>query len=256
MKIESVLYCHVGNVRTNNEDNYYINGKYRWNLSATEAYEEDLTSSKEALYAVSDGMGGEELGEMASWITVRNLSSAKISRVKEAALDAIKKANDEICYEIKSIGGKRIGATVAMLYIDDKKAVACNVGDSRIYHFRDEELRQISEDHNEVAQMVRMGALSREDAENHHLRHRLTQHLGIFEDELLIEPYFSDEILIKKGDMFLICSDGLTDMVKDGEIAQVIKDEKIPKKIGKTLLSMAISRGGKDNITILVVKAK
>ena len=256
MKIESVVYCHVGRVRSNNEDNYYINGKYRWNLSQNEAFEKDIKSDDMALYAVSDGMGGEELGEMASWITVRNLSPAKISEVKSVAVNTIEKANDEICNEIKQNGGKRIGATVSMLYIDDEKAVICNVGDSRVYFFRDKELVQISEDHNEAMQKVRMGIISKEEAEMHPSRHMLTQHLGIFREELLIEPYFSNEIALKKGDIFLLCSDGLTDMVKDGEISNIIMKFKAPDKIGKELQNLALSRGGKDNITVSVVMIK
>lgn len=254
MKIESVVYCHVGKVRSNNEDNYYINGKYRWNLLANECFDEDVTSDNMALYAVSDGMGGEELGEMASWITVRNLSPAKTSEVKSVAVNTIEKANDEICREIKQNGGKRIGATVSMLYIDDKKAVVCNVGDSRVYLFRGKELLQISEDHNEVAQRVRMGIISKEEAENHPSRHMLTQHLGIFKEELLIEPYFSDEILLKKGDIFLLCSDGLTDMARDEEIGNIMMKSKKPSEIGRKLQDLALSRGGKDNVTILVVR--
>ncbi len=256
MKIESVVYSHVGRVRSNNEDNYYINGKYRWNLSRNESYEEDLKSANKALYAISDGMGGEELGEMASWIAVRNLSSADILKVREVALESIEKANDEICREIRENGGKRIGATITMLYIDDKKAVSCNVGDSRAYLFRDGELAQISEDHNEAMQMVRMGVLSKEEAEKHHLRHSLTQHLGIFKDELLIEAYFCDEISIKKGDIFLLCSDGLCDMVKDGEISQILMESTTPSEMGRNLLERALFGGGKDNITILIAKVR
>ncbi len=256
MKIESAVFCHVGRVRSNNEDNYYINGKYRWNFSENEAFEEDIKSADKALYAVSDGMGGEDLGEMASWITVRNLSPAKISEVKESAIETIEKANDEICSEIKENGGRRIGATLVMLYIDDKKAISCNVGDSRAYFFRDNALFQISQDHNEAMQMVRMGVISREEAETHRLRHSLTQHLGIFKDELLIDPYFSDEIFLKKGDVFLLCSDGLTDMVADEEICRIITELKAPSKIGEALKEKALLNGGRDNITILVAKVR
>ena len=256
MKIESAVFCHVGRVRSNNEDNYYINGKYRWNLSQNEAFEEDLRSANKALYAVSDGMGGEDLGELASWITVRSLSPAKIPEVKKSATEAIARANDEICSEIRENGGRRIGATLVMLYIDDKKAISCNVGDSRAYLFRDQSLIQISEDHNEAMQMVRMGIISKEEAENHHSRHALSQHLGIFKDELLIEPYFSDEISLEKGDMFLLCSDGLTDMVTDEEICRSITEFKAPSKIGEALKEKALLNGGKDNITVLVAKVR
>lgn len=256
MKIESAVFCHVGRVRSNNEDNYYINGKYRWNFSENEAFEKDVKSADKALYAVSDGMGGEDLGELASWIAVRNLYPAKISEVRESAIDSIEKANNEICSEIRENRGRRIGATLVMLYIDDKKAISCNVGDSRAYLFRDKALIQISEDHNEAMQMARMGIISKEEAENHHFRHALSQHLGIFKDELLIEPYFSDEISLKKGDVFLLCSDGLTDMVANEEICRIITEFKSPSKIGEALKEMALLNGGKDNITVLVAKVK
>jgi len=252
--IESAAITHVGLVRTNNEDNYYINGKFkRDNNIPTEGYS-DTSNRDWGIYAVCDGMGGENYGELASMIAVAVLAEYQDTDLRESIYDYVDRANSIICGEIKK-NGARSGTTIAMLYIDGNKAVSFNIGDSRVYFLRKDELYLVSEDHTEAQEMVKRGLITDEEAKTHKSKHKLTQHLGVFPEENNVEPYISQEIKLKKNDMFLICSDGLTDMVGDDEIRMILSTEKTDAVgIAKMLSAAAQSYGGKDNATVVVVK--
>lgn len=243
----------VGKVRKNNEDNFFLNGYYKRNL-------ELISDEKKALvlgggvFAVCDGMGGEEFGEKASLLAVETLKDYDYKDFEEYVSDYVDKANEKICRLITENAGKRSGTTLALLNIHNGIATGYNIGDSRIYLFRNRELKQISEDHTRVAQMVKMGILTKENASNHKERHVLTQHLGIFPDELLIEAYKSAEIGVCKNDIYLLCSDGLTDMLTDEEIDDIIKNQLSAKKLARTLQEAALEKGGKDNVTVGIIK--
>lgn len=202
------------------------------------------------MVAVADGMGGEAHGDLASLATVKLLKKTP-PRDEETMHRLMREANEEIC-EMMRRYGERIGSTLTMLCLQGKTARMTNIGDSRCYLFRDGQLRAISKDHTQVRQMVDMGLLTPEQARTHRDRHKLTQHLGIFPDEMLIEPEMV-ELEVCAGDLFLLCSDGLTDMVKDASIAQVLKSEKTPKEKAEELFAQAMENGGRDNITVLLV---
>lgn len=109
--------------------------------------------------------------------------------------------------------------------------MTCNVGDSRVYFFRSGVLHQITRDHSKSQRLVSMGILTEEEARNHPSKHELTQHLGIFPEEMLIDPEFSDPLDVHPGDLFLLCSDGLTDMVDDGKLPSCsLSTRMFPKK--------------------------
>ena len=255
MKIESSVITYIGLVRDNNEDNYYINGKYKKdNKVAIEGYYD--TAHREAyLYAVCDGMGGERAGEMASLIAVETLAQYQSTDIRRTITGYIQNANKLICDEIERNNGVRSGTTLALLYIRDNKATAYNIGDSRIYFFRDGDLYLMSEDHTEAQRLVRMGVISQEEAATHKSRNMLTQHLGIFPDEMVIEPFLSEEVKLKKNDIILLCSDGLTDMVSDDEIADILWKRDInTTDLVKELAAATQANGSRDNVTILVVK--
>lgn len=256
VKLSGFAATHVGEIRRNNEDNYYINGQYKKEMDAlTDACQNDSDYGR-YLCAVCDGMGGEAFGETAAFIAVKTLDKYLNTDFRKKSDEYIEKANKLICDEIEKNDGARIGTTLALLYIQNETAVAYNVGDSRIYLYRKNKLRQLSEDHNQTQRLVRLGLLKQSDARNHKDKHKLTQHLGIFPEELIIEPYISQEISIKQGDIFLLCSDGLTDMLTDEEIAEFLKQEKDIKKKGEDLIQAALQHGGKDNVTVVLVKAE
>ena len=131
-----------------------------------------------------------------------------------------------------------MGSTVAALYIDKNTAVCCNLGDSRVYLLREGHLRQMS------TETARKGSI----------KHRLTQHLGIFSDEFVIEPFISENIELQDNDLFLLCSDGLTDMLGDKEIKEILEQELDPKSTSETLVNAALNNGGIDNVTALVIQ--
>ena len=253
MHLEAMVYCHVGMVRQNNEDNFYLMGKVRQNLAEQYLKECYKGSVKQSLFAVADGMGGETNGELASLVTVQSLRPCALDEVYEIANQSIFEANEMLCDEMLSTGGKRMGSTLAALYVDGDKTIVVNIGDSRIYRMRAGVLEQLSKDHTIVQQMVDMGAITAQEARIHKKRHVLSQNIGIFPEEMVIEPYFSMPIGIKAGDIYLLCSDGLTDMVTDEEISSVLAKEKFEMQ-GKILLDFALKNGGRDNVTILLVQ--
>lgn len=251
MKLNYAVRTHQGKVRENNEDNFYWNGRIRANVNENQVFYKGTESDGPILAAVCDGMGGEAQGELASLIAVQKLRPCSVKLVHETALASIREANAEICNEIEKNNGKRMGTTLAALYIEDDKAVCCNVGDSRVYWMRGGKFEQLSVDHSRVQQLITMGLITKEEARTHKSRHVVTQYLGIFEEEMVLEPAFTKEICLKDGDIFLLCSDGLTDMVTDEEIAEILKSGG-PEEQTNKLVDRALEQGGRDNITVIV----
>ena len=263
IKYTSAVSVDKGLIRNNNEDNFYFNGEY---LNANERDNSNTFTSSPSnqmqIYGVFDGMGGEALGEEASLIaaqvmskTHKKLTSGNGNFEKEV-LASVQGANSKICQKIIESGEKRIGTTFSALVIENDKAKVFNVGDSRVYLLRDNELQQVSVDDTTAQRLVSMGVITPEEATTHKDRHKLTQHLGIFKDELLIEPHISKELEIKKDDKFLLCSDGLTDMLTDDEIFKILSKNKSCEELCEELVRAALKNGGKDNVTTIVVKAE
>lgn len=263
IKFTSAVSVDKGLIRNNNEDNFYFNGTY---LYADERDKSNTFSSNPSdevqIYGVFDGMGGEALGEEASLIAaqVMNKTHKKLKtsqrNLEKEILASVEDANTKICKKIVESGEKRIGATFSTLVIENDNATVFNVGDSRVYLLRENRLQQVSVDDTTAQRLVSLGEITQEQAKTHMDRHKLTQHLGIFKDEMLIEPHISKEIEIKKGDIFLLCSDGLTDMLSDEEISDILVQNKTCEQLCKQLVKAALKNGGKDNITTIIVKAE
>ena len=255
MKIESSAITHIGLVRANNEDNYYVNGKCRTNNDAPAEGYSDKKVRDSYLYAVCDGMGGESYGELASMIAVKTLAVYQETDIPDTIFEYIRRANKYICAELSKFKGVRSGTTLAVLYIRDNKAICYNIGDSRVYLKRKRNLYLMTEDHTEAQHLVRMGMLDEEDVPGHEANNKLTQYLGIPSNEMIIEPYISQEVKLKKNDILMICSDGLTDMLTDDEIADIMEQKELSSAaIAKELAATAQEYGGKDNTTVVVVK--
>ncbi|MCL2287264.1 MAG: protein phosphatase 2C domain-containing protein [Firmicutes bacterium] len=256
-KISSVAASNTGYVRENNEDNFFLNGKILSTSITGTAIESD--NADIGLFAVCDGMGGEESGEIASAIAVDTLHEyyQKVldnSSFNEAVNSYTNEANARICIEIYKNNGKRMGTTFAMLYIENNTAYVYNIGDSRVYLFRNNQLKQMSRDHTQIRQLLEMGILTAEKAKIHPERHKITQHLGIFPEEMVIEPYAAEPMSILEGDIFLLCSDGLSDMLDDTEIEQIITQHPNPYDTISKLIEAALANGGRDNITVIISK--
>jgi len=255
LNVESSAITYIGMVRSTNEDNYYVNGRHKSNFGIeTEGYS-DNKQRDSYLYAVCDGMGGENFGELASMLAVMVLKKYQDTDLRKTLMNYIQTANKLICNEMEKNNGARIGTTLALLYLYDNKVFSCNVGDSRTYLLRNDDLYLLSEDHTEAQRLVKMGIINHEDVSTHKARNKLTQHLGIFPDEMMIEPYISEEIELYRDDILMICSDGLTDMVSDDDIADCLAMPDLSTtEMVKLLASKTQAGGGKDNATIIVIR--
>ena len=254
-KLSCCAMTDIGKVRENNEDNFYANGRVKKSNNTPFDYYVDYKERKQYLYAVCDGMGGEEFGELASMIAVDILSEYQTTDIKRTIVDYVKKANQLICDESDKNEGVRIGTTFTLLYINNGKAISYNIGDSRVYLFRKNKLTQLSEDHTQAQRLVKIGVIKKEAVSGHRYKHKLTQHLGIRPDELIIEPYISQEISIKQNDLYLLCSDGLSDMVSEEKISEILSIKEVDiKQLANKLVSIALEGGGKDNVTVIVIK--
>ncbi|MCL2814088.1 MAG: protein phosphatase 2C domain-containing protein [Oscillospiraceae bacterium] len=257
---------NMGKKRENNEDNLYFNGEFLTEETREKSADfEAVCGDRRQYYAVCDGMGGEELGELASLTAVETLhkyadllkydDNDKWENIDEAWERCIREANGLICEAQKSRGADRIGTTLALLAVENNFAHLYNVGDSRIYLFRKGKLAQVSFDHTVVANSVKMGILTPEQARTHPHRNRLSQYVGIDPEEMVIEAHKSIMELRNK-DIFVLCSDGLTDMLDDAEISGILKGASGPAGAVRRLMDEALSRNGRDNITIIVLAYK
>ena len=252
---------NMGGQRANNEDNLYFNGVFLTAETREQpANVETVCKDRRQVYAVCDGMGGEEMGELASLITVETLHkyAGPLKDTADGDMDAqlekfIHEANLMICEAQRNAGTSRIGTTLAMVAADGGDAHLYNIGDSRIYLLRGGKLEQLSEDHTAVTRSVKLGILTPEQAKTHPHRNRLTQYVGIDETEMIIEPY-KISLKMKNKDIFLLCSDGLTDMVDEPEIARILNKTGKPSEAARQLVEAALLREGKDNITVIILK--
>ena len=252
MTYKSIAISGTGLVRTGNQDNVYVNGVYREDVNDNSVFEHEEKTGEGGIYVVADGMGGEKHGELASLLAVQALSD-EIASAEDFARYVIQR-NDAICQVMKEKGGSRMGATFAGLLVNENNADIVNLGDSRIYLFRDGSLLQLSYDHTAAQQMINLGILDKAAAGKHHDRHKLTQHLGIFPSEFIIEPH-TKHVEVQQGDIFLMCSDGLTDMLNDTEISDILAGTDDISVCARKLYESALENGGKDNTSIVLIQA-
>ena len=240
-KIHYSCLSHIGNVRNVNQDNFICDRRYMENDETSIKFpiSGTKTSKDVAVFGIFDGMGGEECGEIASYIASKAALDIEIGKDATTALSQFcQKANLDICdyatlHEVSSMG-----TTAAMLVFTEKEVALCNIGDSKIFRLCDGKLEQISMDHVAIAAFG--------------IKPPLSQNLGIPPNELVIDPYLARGPY-NDGDIYLICSDGLTDMVSVEEITEVLNSNSIEGAIS-TLLDKALAGGGKDNITIILCK--
>lgn len=238
---------NTGLVRDHNEDAYRI---------PIEA-EIGLLETKGHLYVLADGMGGHHKGEIASAVTIETVNSEYYAIVTplavenpadsiiEALASAITLANDQV-YSATEGGGTTVVA--AVLHADN--LIAMNVGDSRAYILRDNELRLLSKDHSLVRRLVEMGKISEEEALTHPRRNVLYQALGQGSD---VDIHIASEKL-QPHDIVILCSDGLWGEVSESEIKEVLNQAPSPLTAAKQLIEMANASGGPDNITAIVIQ--
>ncbi|MCI8306580.1 MAG: Stp1/IreP family PP2C-type Ser/Thr phosphatase [Lachnospiraceae bacterium] len=239
--MKSFAVTDIGKKRTINQD-------YVYNT-------DDNIGRFSNLYIVADGMGGHNAGDMASRICVETVCSSiadsefttPVSILEEAVRTSNKKVM-EVAGTSKEYEG--MGTTLVISTILDGVMYVANIGDSRLYLLR-ESLEQITEDHSLVEEMVKSGELAKENVRSHPNKNIITRALGIGNG--VEADYFQIEVM--ENDIILMCSDGLTNMIEDIDIEYTIKSNRDnPQKAMMELLSKANEAGGRDNITVLVVK--
>ena len=226
---------HVGKVRSVNQDAFY------------------LPRMGETFAVVADGMGGHKAGEVASALAVREFVRwlRCAPRPTEASASyAVHEANRLIHRTAQRDEDKsNMGTTLVALWLDDDRAILANVGDSRAYLMRDGKLVQMSRDHSLVAELVAQGKISEEEARVHPQRNLVTRAVGT---SSLVNP---DVITFdrKANDLWLLCSDGLTNHVSDEQIGQVLSASASLEEKTQTLIDLALQHGGSDNVTAVLV---
>ncbi|WP_095173984.1 MULTISPECIES: Stp1/IreP family PP2C-type Ser/Thr phosphatase [Blautia] len=207
------------------------------------------------LFVVADGMGGHKAGDFASSYAVEILLSTiredENSNPVKIIRAAIENANTQLLREAsdnEAMSG--MGTTMVLVTIVGHYAYVANVGDSRLYLIDEDKISQITKDHSLVEEMVRMGEISRDDARNHPDKNIITRALGAGRD---VDVDFFD-IRLTPGDILLLCSDGLSNMVPDEDIRQVILTSETLEETGCRLVSMANDNGGRDNIAVVLVE--
>lgn len=238
MKLNFTGISDPGLIRSNNQDAYYIDPEGRF-------------------FIVADGMGGHAGGEQASRIAteemkkylVENWDSSKPS--PQLLEEALWRANEAILQDQQSHPERAdMGTTAVLVMFRSGEPPWCaHVGDSRLYRLRESELQQLTEDHTWVARALKMGDITSEEARIHHFRHVLSRCLGR-EDLNQVDVQQLD---VKIGDRLLLCSDGLTEELVDGNIACYLKESPSIEKAAISLVEAAKQEGGHDNITIVIV---
>lgn len=236
-------WSHVGKRRSINQDNFICDQTFMDDSGKQPAFPlaGHLIHDHPVLIGVFDGMGGEECGEIASFLAAQNAAEASIGDTPlEDLLQFCKDANERICSYAAENKIAAMGTTAALLAFTNSEIALCNIGDSKIFRFADKKMEQISVDHYAVA--------------TYGIKPPLSQNLGIPSSEMVIDPYVARG-QYNDGDIYLLCSDGLTDMVTIEEITRILVETEFNKAAGK-LLDTALKNGGKDNITIILCRVE
>jgi PPM family protein phosphatase len=249
VEVKAYGLTHVGRQRQHNEDNFLV---------------EDVAR----LFLVADGMGGHAAGEIASRIAVDSISEFILhtkeddgtwphaydehyKRSTNRLMAAVRMANTRVLEAMRKDARLRgMGTTVVACMADNEIMSFAHVGDSRAYLIRDKHLSRVTNDHSWVFEQVQAGMLTEAEAEKHPLRNVITRALG---GALQVNPDAS-EIEIRTGDVYLLCSDGLTGMVPEDEILRLVTENENLEDACQHLIEEANERGGLDNVTAVLVK--
>lgn len=213
-----------------------------------------LEAPERGLWAIADGMGGHTLGDFASQAVIDHLAkappAASLAEEIRDTRERLRAVNRQLRQEAASRAVQVIGSTVAVLLARGSQCACLWAGDSRIYLYRQEQLTHLTRDHSQVEEMRSLGLLNSEEAASHPLRHLITRAVGA-DDHLEVDETI---LAVEDGDMFLLCSDGLTNEVGDDRIGAALVHGQC-RQAADTLLEMALEQGGRDNISVVVVRA-
>lgn len=243
--LEAHLISDVGKKRSRNEDG----------CALCIPDDKDLARNRGLFFAVADGMGGVSGGDFASRLALRTIVEEYYARseptVPSRLNEAISQANRRIFQEAENHPEYYgMGTTVSIVLIHGDHAYVAHVGDSRVYHSRNgDSLCQITEDHSLVAEQVRNGYISEEEARSHSLKNLITRAVGT-KDSVKVDLF---ALRIKPGDTFLICSDGLSNMVDNDQFAAALAGDNL-QGAARLLIGRALEAGAPDNVTAVLIR--
>jgi serine/threonine protein phosphatase PrpC len=214
---------------------------------------EDSMLSRSPLFVVADGMGGAQAGEVASRIAVESFHAGLPEAANpEAALAANAVAANERIHELSQRNAEQagMGTTLTAVWIGEEEVSIAHVGDSRAYCLRDAELLRLTDDHSLVDELIRQGKLTPEEAEEHPQRSIITRALG---PEPMVEVD-TRSFRARPGDVYLLCSDGLTTMLPESRLAEILLTHQALHDAGEALIAAANDAGGRDNITVILLR--
>ncbi len=252
MKLVCAGMTDVGSARDHNEDDFY------------------LSDGDEALCVVADGMGGHRSGEVASAMAIKAIVDYYRDSIGETdgeevvedngtkrpmdefrLIRAIQQANKAVFQAASESELYRgMGTTIVSGFFTEKGVYLAHIGDSRAYRYRDGRLEQQSEDHSLANEYVRMGILQAEDVEHFPYKNVITRACGLT-DDVEVDVTFGE---MEPGDLFILCSDGLTDMVPDRQLTEILKSTEDLDELAKILIEKANENGGADNITVILAR--
>ncbi|MCS6920219.1 MAG: protein phosphatase 2C domain-containing protein, partial [Fimbriimonadales bacterium] len=215
-------------------------------------------AARGSVYLVCDGMGGHNAGQIASELAAKQFLHAYYHLggvAQEAARQAVLLAHHYIAEMASKIPSRYgMGTTLTALILKQDEGILAHVGDSRCYRLRNGAFEQLSRDQTLVAQLIEQGILTPEQAKYHPQRNVIRQAVGVHDPSEPFEPDI-ETFPLQAGDVYLLCSDGLTDMVDDAEIEQVLTSEPLTRAAWK-LVDRALANGGRDNVTVLLVQVQ
>jgi protein phosphatase len=259
----------VGRYREHNEDNYFVPGRNSPKFEAPSPPPEGsgegpalFDSAANVLFIVADGMGGQQAGEQASKMAVELIPRAVYKRlvtqesdpkiIQGQIRDAVAEANQEILGCSGAVAEfSNMGTTVVLTLFRDKHVYVAGIGDSRVYRLRDGALEQITEDHSLADALFKAGTITKEEMPHHKFKNVLYLYLG--SKDAREGPEVVRVLDVQPGDRFLLATDGLTGVVRDDELARVLRTCDDPQRAARVLTDQALANDSKDNITSLVI---
>lgn len=264
----AVCFSHIGK-RLNHEDNFFLDGSYlpsdiQKQMGKHHYYFASSTaSSRVQLFAVSDGMGGHNAGEIASRICVEKLAVAykelqKSNSMKEAVAylqTTIAQINNTVCdMSRKHPELKGMGATLILFVVCEKECAVLNVGDSRAYSFYNNTMVQITKDHTEGQRILDLGLLTKKELSSFPARKNLNRYVGYEKSGYVLQ---ADEYYpILENGVMLLCSDGISDFLSDAKIAEILSVESTLEAIGMQLINNATASLNADNATVMLISLR
>ena len=265
LKLRVGVISVVGNYRDHNEDNYYVPGRMPVQFDAPPEKSSEMSASileASNLFIVADGMGGQQAGEQASLMAIQLLPRSLARRLPLDANDAaavqkaVRDAVGEVNHEIMGSAGvapelANMGTTVVLALFRKDRVYVAGMGDSRAYRLRRGVLEQLTRDHSLADALSEAGTITPEEVPHHKFKNMLYLYLGC--KDARDGPEEVRVLDVQVGDRFLLASDGLTGVVSDDVLAQLLGEGDDPQETARTMKDLALHNGSKDNVTSLVI---